>query len=112
MGAGLSYDLRVLGPVDEGRAAAALEAAGAEGDGDELYLEHDGVAASFLIRDNEVGVGVTTLTEDDAAARAGFRRILDIVLALSETLHGRVFDPQVGRVLGADDAEEAMRAFG
>jgi hypothetical protein len=108
----VSYDLRVLGPVDEGRAVAELEAAGAEGDGDELYLEHEGVAASFLIRDNEVGVGVTTLTEDDEAARAGFRRILDVVLELSETLHGRVYDPQVGRELGADDAAEAMRAFG
>jgi hypothetical protein len=108
----LSYDLRVLGPVDEARAVEVLAAAGAEGDGDELYLEHDGVAASFLIRDDEVGVGITTLTDDDAAARAGFRRILDLVLALSETLGARVYDQQVGRELGADDAEEAMRAFG
>ena len=112
MGAGLSYDLQVLGPLDEERAAAALAAAGAEGDGDELHLEHDGVAASFLIGSGEVGVGVTTLTDDDPAARAGFRRILDVVLALAETLGARVYDPQVGRVLGADDAEEAMRAFG
>jgi hypothetical protein len=108
----LSYDLRVLGPVNRERAAAVLAAAGAEGDGDELCLQHDGVAASFVIRDDEVGVGVTTLTDDDAEARTGFRRILDIVLALAEALDARVYDPQVGRVLGADDAEEAMSAFG
>ena len=112
MGAGVSYDLRVLGPVDEARAAATLAAAGAELAGDELYLEHDGVAASFLIRDDEVGVGVTLLTDDETAARAGFRRILDVVLSLAESLDASVYDPQVGRVLAADDAEEAMRAFG
>lgn len=108
----MSYDLRVLGPLDEARAAAVLADAGAEGAGDELYLEHDGVAASFLIRDDEVGVGVTALSDDEAAARAGFRRVLEVVLALSDALGARVYDPQVGRVLAADDAEEAMRAFG
>ena len=108
----MSYDLSVLGAVDRERAAAVLAAAGAEGDGDELYLERDGVVASFLIRGDEVGVGVTTLTDDDAEARTGFRGILDLVLALSEALDARVYDPQVGRVLGADDAEEAMSAFG
>ena len=108
----MSYDLSVLGPLDEARAASLLKAAGAEGDGDELHLEHDGVAASFLIRGGEVGVGVTTLTDEDAAARAGFRRILNVVLELAEALDTRVYDPQVGRVLAAGDAEEAMRAFG
>jgi hypothetical protein len=108
----VSYDLRVLGPVDEARAAELLAAAGAEGAGGELQLEHDGVAATFLIGDGEVGVGVTTLTNDEAAARGGFRRILHVVLALSEDLGARVYDPQVGRVLAAGDAEEAMRAFG
>lgn len=108
----MSYDLRVLGPLDEARAAAVLADAGAEGAGDELYLEHDGVAASFLIRDDEVGVGVTALSDDEAAARAGFCRVLEVVLALSDALGARVYDPQVGRVLAADDAEEAMRAFG
>ena len=108
----MSYDLSVLGPLDEARAAALLAAAGAEGEGDELHLEQDGVAATFLIRGGEVGVGLTTLTDDEAAARAGFRRVLDIVLALSEELGARVYDPQVGRELGADDADEAMRAFG
>jgi len=108
----MSYDLRVLGPVDEARAAAVLAAAGAEGAGDELHLECDGVVASFLIGEGEVGVGVTTVTDDEAAARAGFRRILDVVLALSEELDARVYDPLVGRELAADDAEEALRAFG
>ena len=108
----MSYDLRVLGPVDEARAAEMLAAAGAEGDGDELCLEFEGVAASFLIGGGEVGVGVTTLTDDEAAARAGFRRILDVVLALSEALDARVYDAQVGDELRAGNAEEAMRAFG
>jgi hypothetical protein len=108
----LSYDLRVLGPLDEARAAAVLAAAGAEGAGEELTLERDGVVASFLIRGGEVGVGVTTLTDDDAAARAGFRRILDVVLALAEELDARVYDSQVGDVLAPGDAEEALRAFG
>jgi hypothetical protein len=107
----MSYDLRVL-PVDEGRAAAVLAAAGAEGAGGELHLERDGVVASFLIGEGEVGVGVTTVTDDEAAARAGFRRILDVVLALSEELDARVYDPQVGRELAAGDREEALRAFG
>lgn len=108
----MSYDLNVLGPVDEARAGAALARAGAEGEGDERALECDGVVASFLIGGGEVGVGVTTLTDDDAAARAGFRRILDTVLALAEELGGRVYDPQAGRLLAPDDAEEAVRAFG
>ena len=108
----MSYDLNVLGPVDEDRAGAALARAGAEGEGDERRLECDGVVASFLIRGGEVGVGVTTLTGDDAAVRAGFRRVLDTVLALAEELDGRVYDPQAGRLLGADDAEGAVRAFG
>lgn len=108
----MSYDLRVLGPVDEARAAAELAAAGAEGSGDELQLESDGVVASFLIRGGEVGVGVTALDDDEAVARAGFRRVLDVVLALAEALDASVYDPQVGRVLSADEAEEAMRAFG
>ena len=108
----MSYDLSVLGPIDEARAAAALAGAGADGDGDERLLECDGVVASFLIAGGEVGVGVTTLTDDDAAARAGFRRVLDTVLALAEELDGRVYDPQAGRVLAAGDAEEAIRAFG
>ena len=108
----MSYDLRVLGPLDEARAAALLAAAGAGGGGDELHVEHDGVAASFLIRGGEVGVGVTVLTDDETAARAGFRRILDVVLALAEELDARVYDAQVGDVLAAGDAEEAVRAFG
>jgi hypothetical protein len=108
----VSYDLSVLGPIDEARAGAVLAQAGAEGEGDERRLECDGVVASFLIRGGEVGVGVTTLTGDDAAARAGFRRVLDTVLALAEELEGRVYDPQAGRLLAADDAEEAVRAFG
>lgn len=108
----MSYDLRVVGPLDEARAAALLAAAGAEGDGAELYLECDGVAASFLIRGGEVGVGVTTLTGDGAAARAGFRRLLDIVLALAADLEAPVYDPQADRALTVGDAEEAMRAFG
>ena len=88
LGSGMSYDLSVLGPLDEARAAELLAGAGAEGDGDELHLEHDGVAATFLIRGGEVGVGVTTLTDDDgvrprrlppdsrprARARGGARR--------------------------------------
>ncbi len=108
----MSYDLSVLGPLDEARAVSLLEAAGAEGDGDELHLEYDSVAATFLIRGGEVGIGVTTLTDDDAAARAGFRRVLDVVLALSEELGARVYDPQAGRELGPEDAEEAISAFG
>ena len=108
----MSYDLNVRGPLDETRAAALLEAAGAAGEGDELLLEHEGVAATFLIRGGEVGVGVTTLTEDEASARAGFRRILDLVLGLAEELDGRVYDPQAGRVLDPDDVGEALRAFG
>jgi len=108
----MSYDLRVLGPLEEARAAALLAAAGAEGDGEELTLECDGVVASFLVRGGEVGVGVTTLTDDETTARAGFRRILDIVLALAEELDARVYDAQVGDVLAAGDAEEAIRAFG
>lgn len=108
----MSYDLSVLGPLDEARAAALLAEAGAEGAGDELTLEREGVVASFLIRGGEVGVGVTALTDDDAAARAGFRRILDVVLALAEELGARVYDPQAGRELGIDDAEEAIGAFG
>lgn len=108
----MSYDLRVLGPVDEARAAEALAAAGAEGAGAEFTLERDGVVASFLIRGGEVGVGVTTLADDEAAARAGFRSILDVVLALADELDARVYDSQVGDVLAAGDAEEAMRAFG
>ena len=108
----MSYDLRILGPLDSARAAEVLSAAGAEGAGDELHLERDGVAASFLISDDEVGVGVTTLTDDETAARAGFRGVLELVLALSHELDARVYDPQVGRELAADDAEEAMRAFG
>lgn len=108
----MSYDLRMLGPLDEARAAALLGAAGAEGDGEELTLERDGVVASFLIRGGEVGVGVTTLTDDDAAARAGFRRILELVLTVAAELDARVYDAQVGGVLAAGDAEEAVRAFG
>ena len=108
----MSYDLSVLGPLDEARAAALLAAAGAEGDGDELQLEHEGVAASFLIRGGEVGVGVTTLTDDEASARAGFRRILDLVLGVAEELDARVYDPQADRVLDPDDVEETLRAFG
>ena len=53
-----------------------------------------------------------TLTDDEAAARAGFRRILDTVLELAEELDTRVYDPQAGRVLAPGDAEEALRAFG
>ena len=108
----MSYDLTVQGPLDEARAAALLAAAGAEGDGDELHLELDGVAASFLIRGGEVGVGVTTLTDDEAAARTGFRRILDVVLSLAGELEAGVYDPQAGRVLAPGDAEEAVSAFG
>jgi hypothetical protein len=108
----MSYDLNVLGPLDEARAASLLAAAGAVGEGDELLLEHEGVAATFLIRGGEVGVGVTTLTDDDASARAGFRRILDVVLGLAERLDARVYDPQVDRVLDPNDVEEALRAFG
>jgi hypothetical protein len=108
----VSYDLSVLGPLDETRAAALLAAAGAEGEGDELLLEREGVVASFLIRGGEIGVGVTTLTEDEADARAGFRRVLDVVLGLAEELGARVYDPQAGRDLAPDDAEEALRAFG
>jgi len=108
----VSYDLNVLGPLDEARAAAVLAAAGAEGEDDELQLEHEGAAATFLIRGGEVGVGVTTLTADDASARAGFRRILDVVLGLAEELDARVYDPQADRVLDPDDVEETLRAFG
>lgn len=108
----MSYDLNVLGPLDETRAAALLAAAGAEGEGEEFLLEHEGVAATFLIRGGEVGVGVTTLTDDDASARAGFRRILDLALGLAEELDTRVYDPQADRVLDPDDVEETLRAFG
>lgn len=108
----MSYDLSVVGPLDEVRAAALLAAAGAEGDGDELHLEADGVAAAFLIRDGEVGIGVTTLTDDEESARAGFRRVLEVVLTLADELGARVYDPQAGRELGIDDAEEAISAFG
>jgi len=107
-----SYDLSVVGPVDEARATELLVAAGAETAGDELYLAHDGARATFLIRGGEVGVGVTTLTDDDSAARVGFHRTLDVVLALAQALGARVYDPQAGRELAVDDAQEALRAFG
>jgi hypothetical protein len=108
----MSYDLRVLGPLDAQRAAQVLAAAGAEGEDGELTLERNGVAASFLLSGGEVGVGVTVLTDDEAASRDGFREILDVVLTLAEGLGARVYDPQVGGELAAGDAEEAMRAFG
>ena len=53
-----------------------------------------------------------TLTDDEAAARAGFRRILDLVLELADELDARVYDPQAGACPASDDAEEALRAFG
>ena len=108
----MSYDLRVVGPLDEARAAALLAEAGAEGDGGDFRLVLDGVAASFLVGGGEVGVGVTTLTDDDAAARAGFRRVLDVVLDLAHELDATLYDPQADRALAAGDAEEALRAFG
>ncbi|HEX4929714.1 MAG TPA: hypothetical protein VFV62_03320 [Gaiellaceae bacterium] len=108
----MSYDLTVLGPLDEARARALLTESGAEGEGGELLLERDGVAATFLVGGGEVGVGVTTLTGDEAASRVGFRRILDVVLSLAEELDAEVYDAQAGRMLAAGDAEEALRAFG
>lgn len=108
----MSYDLRVVGPLDEARAAALLAEAGAEGEGGELHLVLDGVAASFLVAGGEVGVGMTTLTDDDAVARAGFRRALDVVLALGQELGAPVYDPQADRELTPAGAEEALRAFG
>jgi hypothetical protein len=106
----VSYDLRILSRkrLELARVDARLREAGATGEGDDLVLERGAVVPSVL--SEEIGIGVTVVSEGDA--REDFAAVLDLVLDLADELGARVYDPQVGREVTRADREEVLAVFG
>jgi hypothetical protein len=105
----MSYDLRIVG--DAGALDLAQARAVLGDDGDEVLWLRDSLAATVVLTPAEIGVGVVPDAAPPEERARDFEELLRTLLALAERLNARLYDPQLGRELGADDVEVAVRGF-